>query len=86
MPLSLGKQLRSAEAERLAQPAQAPQAGIAPAALDVGDPPLIQAGLVGHLLLSQPQLSPPLLDSTTESVLKRRAGSGHGMGPWSPGE
>jgi hypothetical protein len=66
MPLSLGKQLRGAEVERLSQPAQAPQAGIAPTALDVGDPPLGQAGLVGHLLLGQPQLLPPLLDLVSD--------------------
>jgi len=68
--LSAGEQLRGGEVESGSQTPEAGVAGVALAGLDVAEPSLVQVGLVGELLLGEPELLTAGFDGQTEGGLK----------------
>lgn len=84
VPLGSGEQLRGAQSERPRETVHAFEREVAPAALDVGDPALVQAGIVGELLLGEAELEATLTRRVAEGTLERRTGAWHDAAPSPP--
>lgn len=62
------------EAQAPGEAAQAGVAGVALAGLDVGDPALVQPGVIGELLLGDTEFGAAGLDGQAKGTLRRRGG------------
>jgi hypothetical protein len=72
--LGAGQQLGGREVESCGQTSEAADARVALAGLDVGDPALVQFGVVVELLLGEPEFFAAGLDGEAEGGLESRGG------------
>jgi hypothetical protein len=79
--LGAGQQLGGCEVESYDETTQAAVARISLASLDVGDPALMQAGVIGDGLLGAPEFFAPGLDGEAKGELKGWGGGHEGQPP-----